>query len=127
MDLYHSLGRSYRRRATFMLADATALAIRKLKDGDSQYMWQPGLQAGQPDRLLGRPVEISDSMPAMTTGLKSVLFADFSYYWIGDRTATVVQRLDELYAATGQVGYRAFKRVDGKLTLAAAAKHLIQA
>ena len=127
MDLFHSLGRSYRNRATFMMADATALAIRKLKDGDTQYMWQPGLQAGQPDRLLGRPVVISDSMPAMTTGLKSILFADFSYYWVGDRTATAVQRLDELYAATGQVGYRAYKRVDGKLTLAAAAKHLIQA
>jgi len=127
IDLFHSLGRPYRPSATWLLADATAKAVRKLKDGDNQYLWQPGLQAAQPDRLLGRPVEISDDMAAMTTGLKTVLFGDFSYYWIADRQGPVFQRLNELYAANGQVGFRAFQRVDGKLTLAVAVQHLIQA
>lgn len=125
MEFYHSLGRAYRSKAHFMMKDATALIIRKLKNGDGQYIWQPGLQAGQPDMLLGRPVLISDNMAAATTGNDAILFADFSYYWIADRGNRVFKRLDELYAATGQVGFRAWQRVDGKLTLAAAAKVLV--
>jgi len=125
--LYHSLGRSYRSKGTFLMADATAKLIRKLKDGDSQYMWQPGITAGQPDKLLGRPVAISDNMPAATTGLKSVLFGDFSLYWIADRGTPSFQRLNELYAINGQVGFIGAERTDGKLTQAAGMKHLIQA
>jgi HK97 family phage major capsid protein len=127
IGLYHSLGRPYRARATWMMADATAMLIRKLKDSTNQYLWQPGLQAGQPDTLLGRPVLVSSSVPAATTGLKSMVFGDLSYYTIADRSGVAVQRLNELYAANGQVGFRAFKRTEGKVTLAAAFKHLIQA
>lgn len=127
IDLFHSLKRPYRVRATWLMADATAKAIRKLKDTNGQYMWQPGLQAGQPDRLLSRPVAISDDMPAMATGNKSILFGDFSYYRIADRGATVMQRLNELYAVNGQVGFRGYRRVDGKLLLAEAVKALKQA
>lgn len=124
IDLYHSLGRAYRQRASFLMADSTAKIIRKLKDGDSQYIWQPGLQAGQPDRILSRPVYISDYCEAATAGLKPIVFADFSYYWIADRVGRSFQRLNELYAANGQVGFKASQRLDGKLTLAAAAKVL---
>lgn len=127
INLYHSLARQYRSRAKFMMNDATALAIRKLKDGDNQYLWQPGLQAGEPDMLLGKPVVISHDMATMAASAKSVLFADFSYYWIADRSGRVFKRMDELYAANGQVGFRAHQRVDGKLTLAAAAKLIVQA
>jgi len=127
IDLFHSLGRPYRGRATWLMADATAKAIRKLKDSNGQYIWQPGLQAGQPDRLLARPVAISDDMPAMATGNKSILFGEFNYYWIADRAGRVFQRLNELYAVNGQVGFRAYQRVDGKLTLAEAVKALQQA
>lgn len=124
VDLFHSLKRPYRPRATWLMADATAKAVRKLKDTDGQYIWQPGLQAGQPDRLLGRPVAISDNMPTMATGNRSILFGDFSYYWIADRQGRVFQRLNELYAVNGQVGFRAYQRVDGKLILAEAVKAL---
>jgi len=127
IDLYHSLGRPYRGQATWMAADATVKLLRKLKDGDNQYLWQPGLQAGQPDSILGRPLATSDNMPAATTGLKSVLFGDMSYYYIIDRSPVAIQRLDELYAANGFVGFRGFERTDGKLTQSAAVKHLIQA
>lgn len=127
IDLYHSLDRPYRKNAVWLMADSTAKLIRKLKDGDSQYLWQPGLQAGQPDVLLGRPVVVSNSVPAATTGLKSVVFGDLSYYTIADRSGVAVQRLNELYAANGQVGFRAFKRTEGKVTLSSAIKHLIQA
>jgi len=127
IDLYHSLARPYRANATFMMADATAKMVRKLKDSNGVYIWQPGLQAGQPDVLLGRRVVVSTAMPAATTGLKSVVFGDLSYYTVADRQGTVVQRLNELYAANGQVGFRGYRRMDGKVTLSAAIKHLIQA
>jgi|14BtaG_2_1085337.scaffolds.fasta_scaffold00960_4 HK97 family phage major capsid protein len=127
IDLYHSVARPYRANGTWIAADATVKLIRKLKDGDSQYMWQPGLQAGQPDMILGRPFLTSAGAEAATTGLKSVLFGDLSYYTVADRQGTVVQRLNELYAANGQVGFRGYKRMDGELTLSAAVKHLIQA
>jgi len=124
IDLYHSLGRPYRVKATWLMADSTAKVIRKLKDNDGQYIWQPGLQAGQPDRILGRPVAISDDVPAIAASAKVIAFGDFSYYWIADRQGRVFQRLNELYAVNGQVGFRAYQRVDGKLTLAEAVKVL---
>ncbi len=124
IDLYHSLGRPYRAKATWLMADSTAKVIRKLKDNDGQYIWQPGLQAGQPDRILGRPVAISDDVPAIAASAKVIAFGDFSYYWIADRQGRVFQRLNELYAVNGQVGFRAYQRVDGKLTLAEAVKVL---
>lgn len=127
ISLYHALGRQYRNNAAFLMADGTLSYIRKLKDANDQYLWQPGLQAGEPDRILGRPVYTSESMKAMTSGLESVLFGDFKYYWIADRESVVLKRLDELYAANGQVAFRAHRRVDGKVILAAAIQHLIQA
>lgn len=127
IDLYHSLKPQYRMSASWLFQDATAKLIRKLKDGDSQYLWQPGLQAGEPDRLLGRPLYVSDGMPAATTGLVSVLFGDFSFYQIADRSGMSMQRLNELYAANGQIGFKGFKRTEGKLLLAEAVKKLTQA
>jgi HK97 family phage major capsid protein len=120
LDVYHALGRMYRAQATWLLSDAAVKLIRKLKDTTNQYIWQPGLVAGQPDRLLARPVVISDNVPAPTTGNRSVVFGDLSQYTIADRVQTVTQRLNELYATNGQVGFRGYRRVDGKLINAAA-------
>ena len=127
IDLYHSLKPQYRGSAVWTMEDATAKIIRKLKDGDSQYLWQPGLQAGEPDRLLGRPVRVTDGMPAAAAGAVSVLFGDFSHYMIADRAGVSMQRLNELYAANGQIGFKAFKRTEGKLVLAESVKKLTQA
>ena len=127
IDVFHSLGRAYRQNSTWLLADGTAKIIRKLKDGDGQYIWQPGLQADQPDSLLGRPVAISDGMPAATTGNVSVILGDMSYYYIADRSGIAVQRLNELYAANGQVGFKFTKRVDGDVVDTNAFTSLTQA
>lgn len=127
IDLFHSLSRPYRRNAVFTMADATASAIRKLKDSNGQYLWQPGLAAGQPDLLLSKPVITSDAMPAMTTGLDSVSFGDLSYYYVTERGARQMQILNELYAANGQIGYRGFERLDGDLIDVNAVKNLTQA
>jgi HK97 family phage major capsid protein len=123
IDTYHGLKRPYRKNATWLLADSSAKIIRKLKDADGQYLWQPGLQAGQPDRILSRPAAISDDVPAMAASAKSILFGDISYYWIADRVGRTMQRLVELYAANGQVGFRMYERVDGKLILPEAVVH----
>lgn len=120
IDTFHALKRPYRRNARWLMNDDTAKAVRKLKDANDQYIWQPGLQVGVPDTILGRPVEYSGDMPVMAANAKSIAFGDFSYYWIADRQGRVMQRLDELYAANGQVGFRMFERVDGKLIQAEA-------
>ena len=126
MDLYYSLRAPYRRNAVFIMNDSTIKAIRKLKNGNGDYLWQPSLTAGQPDTLLGRPVYTSSYMPAIAAGNKTILFDDLGYYWVADRQGRSFKRLNELYAATGQVGFLASQRVDGKLVLAEAVKVLAQ-
>lgn len=124
IDLFFSLKSPYRKKAVFVMNDATVKAIRKLKDGNGQYLWQPSITAGQPDTILNRPVKTSAYVPAIAAGAKVIAFGDFSYYWVADRQGRSFQRLNELYAVTGQVGFKATQRVDGKLILAEAIKVL---
>lgn len=126
IDLFYSLKSPYRKNAAWVLNDSTIKAIRKLKDNQGQYLWQPSLVAGTPDMILGRPVNTSAFMPAVAAGAKSVAFGDFGYYWIADRQGRSFKRLNELYAATGQVGFLASQRVDGKLILSEAVKVMQQ-
>lgn len=126
LDLFYSLKSPYRNKAVFVMNDATIKAIRKLKDGQGQYIWQPSLQAGTPDTILNRPVYTSSYVPTIAASAKSIIFGDFGYYWVADRQGRVFKRLNELYAATGQVGFAATQRVDGKLILPEAIKVLQQ-
>ena len=126
LDLYHSLLSPYRKKAVWVVNDSTIKAIRKLKDNNGQYLWQPGLIANAPDTILGRPVKTSAFMPSIAAGAKSIIFGDFKYYWIADRQGRTFKRLNELYATTGQVGFLASQRVDGRLILPEALKVLKQ-
>ena len=117
ISLVYALKSPYRRNAKFLVNDATISAIRKLKDQNGAYLWQPSLQAGQPDRLLGYDLYTSPYVPTMAAGALTVAFGDFKNYWIGDRAGRTVQRLNELYATNGQIGYVATERVDGKVIL----------
>ena len=126
MDLFYSLKSPYRKKAVWVLNDSTIKAVRKLKDSAGQYLWQPSLAAGTPDTLLGRPVKTSAYMPVIAAGAKTIVFGDFSYYWIADRQGRSFKRLNELYAANGQVGFLGSQRVDGKLVLSEAVKVLAQ-
>ena len=126
ISLVHGLKRPYRKNASFIMNDKTIAQIRKLKDNQGQYLWQPSLTAGAPDLLLGKPVRTSAYMPAIAADAKTIAFGDFSYYWIADRQGRSFKRLNELYAATGQVGFLASQRVDGKLILPEAIKVLAQ-
>lgn len=126
VDLYHSVLSPYRVGATWLMNDASVKVIRKLKTGvagDNTFLWQPGLQVGAPDMLLGRPVMTDPDVPVMAANAKSILFGDFKGYWVRDAGGISVQRLNELYSATGQVGFRVFLRTDGKLIDTASVKH----
>ena len=118
ISLVYSLKAPYRSKAKFLMNDATVAAIRKLKDNNGAYMWQPSLTAGEPDRLLGYEIYTSPYVPTLAAGALAVAFGDFQNYWIADRAGRTVQRLNELYATNGQVGYVATERVDGKVILA---------
>jgi HK97 family phage major capsid protein len=122
LDLYYSLRGPYRKNAAWVMNESSLKGIRKLKDGNGQYLWQPGLTAGEPDMLFGAPVKTSIYVPAMAAGAKAIAFGDFSYYWIADRQGRSLKRLNELYAATGQVGFLGTQRVDGKQVLGEAIK-----
>lgn len=126
IDLFYSLKAPYRKNAVWVLNDSTIKAIRKLKDNNGNYLWQPALTAGTPNTILGRPVYTSSYVPAIEAGAKTIAFGDFSYYWVADRQSRSFKRLNELYAATGQVGFVATQRVDGKLILPEAIKVLAQ-
>ena len=117
LTLIYSLKRPYRKNAAFILNDATLAALRKLKDNNQAYIWQPSYQAGEPDRLCGYPVKTSAFCPVLEMGKAGVAFGDFSYYNIGDRGTRSFQELRELFAGNGMVGYVAKERVDGKLIL----------
>lgn len=119
MDCFYSLDYRLQGNAKWMMANATVKAIRKLKDGDGQYLWAPGF-AGEPATILGRPLIKNDDMPAMTAGLKPIIVGDFSYFWIFDRQEMSLQRLVELYAGNGQIGFLADKRFDSHVMLATA-------
>lgn len=125
-DLVHSVASKYRQHktCTFLMNDSTLKLIRKLKTTSNDYLLQPGLRLGEPDTLLGYKVETSSQMPAAAASAKAIAFGDFKAYYILDRRGLYIQRLNELYAGNGQVGFLAYRRFDGKLTDTSAIKVL---
>lgn len=124
LDLVHAVPAEYRRKGAFLMADPTVKLLRKLKSNDNQYIWQPGLKEGQPDTLLGYKVHTSDQMPVAAAGAKPVIFGDFKQYRILDRKGLYFQRLNEIAATSGQVGFLAYRRYDAKVLRANALKYI---
>ena len=118
ITLIYALKAAYRKNAKFLMKDSTVADIRKLKDPTTgAYLWQPTLQMGQPDKLLGYDLLTSAYAPAVAADALPVAFGDFHSYWIADRSGITIQRLNELYSTNGQVGFIATKRCDGKTIL----------
>ena len=115
VSLVYALKSPYRRNASFLTHETTVAALRKLKDTNGQYLWQPSLVAGQPDRLFGYPIHTSPYVPTVAAGALTLGFGDYANYWVADRQGRAVQRLNELYAGNGQVGFLITQRVDGKV------------
>lgn len=126
IDLYYSLKGPYRKNAIWILNDTTIKLIRKLKDANGQYLWQPAIKEGEVGTILGRPYFTSPYAPSVEAGAKTIIFGDLNYYWIGDRQGITFKRLNELFAGNGQVGFLASKRLDGKTVLPEAIKVLQQ-
>ena len=124
IDLVYSLKRPYRKNASFIANDSTLAAVRKLKDGNGVYMWQPALTTGEPDRLFGYPVRTSAYMPEVAADASVLAFGDYRYYNIGDRGVRSMNILKELFAGNGMVAYLMKERVDGILVLQEAVKVL---
>lgn len=119
INLMHTVKVPYRGNAQFLTSDLAVKAIRKLKDASGQYIWQNSTQVGAPDMLFGKAVNITEQFDFATTKA-SMAYGDFKKIWIADRGQTAMQRLNELYAATGQVGFRASRRLDALLTISGA-------
>ena len=117
IDLIYKLKRPYRKKASFITNDSTLAVLRKLKDENGNYLWQPSLQNGEPDRILGYAIRTSQFAPKLAAGKVALAFGDFSYYNIGDRGHRTLQVLKELFAGNGMVGYVMKERVDGLLVL----------
>lgn len=124
MELFYSLRSPYRAKGVWLLNETTVKALRKLKDNTGNYLWQPSVTAGVPDMILNRPYYTSTFVPELAAGNKVMAFGDFKYYWIADRQGRSFKRLNELFSMTGQVGFLASQRVDGKLILPEAIKTL---
>lgn len=114
-DIVHSLAPQYRKGASFIMHDNSIKIIRKLKDTQNRYLWEMSMQAGAPNTLLGYPVYPDPDVPQMGVSAKSIAFGDLSCYFVRSAGGISVQRLNELYAATGQVGFRVYERLDGKI------------
>ena len=124
VSLVYSLKRPYRRRAVFIMNDSVISVIRKLKDENKAYMWQPSYQADEPDRLLGYPIYTSPYAPTVAAGAAVIAFGDMSYYNIGDRGTRSIQELRELFAGNDMTGYVMKERIDGVLVLPEAVRVL---
>lgn len=110
--LIYALKRPYRKNASFIINDKNIALLRQLKDNNGAYMWQPSVQAGEPDTFLGYKLYTSQFAPT-----NAIAFGDYRYYNIGDRGTRSWQELRELFAGNGMIAYVAKERVDGKLIL----------
>ena len=124
IDLIYSVKAVYRMKSKLMMNSQTEKAIRKLKDSQGQYLWAPSLVLNIPNTFDGYPIVINEKMASLGTGNKFMTFGDMSYYQIADRGQMAIKRLDELYSANGQVGYRVDKRADARLIVTEAVKHM---
>ncbi|MEU7293336.1 phage major capsid protein [Streptomyces exfoliatus] len=128
IDLYYSVIAPYRNSTScgWMMRDATIATVRKLKDGNGQYVWQPALTLGSPDMILGKPVYTDPSMPAVALGAKSILFGDFSTYFVREVESLRFERSDDFAFNTDLITYRAILRGDGdQVDTTGAIKHFI--
>jgi len=127
--LKHSVDPAYRQGAKWMFNDSTLLAIKKLKDGNGNYIWSSGVALGRADMIDGDPYIVNPAMASIATGNKSVLYGDFSQYFIRHIGQPTLLRLTERYAEYFQVGFVLAQRHDGLLVNAGTnpIKHLLQA
>ncbi|MHB8077438.1 phage major capsid protein, partial [Desulfosporosinus fructosivorans] len=113
IDAKYALKAQYRKSAQWIFHRDAIKMIRKLKDGNGDYLWKAGL-SDKPDTILELPFNESEYAPnTFTTGLYAGILGNFKFYWIADALNMQVQRLVELYAATNQTGFIGRLESDG--------------
>jgi HK97 family phage major capsid protein len=123
VDLVYALNAEYRANATFVMNSKTAGAVRKMKDADGRFLWADGLQAGEPARLMGYPVLVSEDMPDIAANAHAIAFGDFhNGYTVAERPDMRVLR--DPFSAKPHVLFYASKRVGGDVSDFAAIKLL---
>lgn len=123
IKLVYTLRKGHRAGASWMLPNMTLFKVRTMKDSQGNYLWRPGIEAGQPSSLLGYGVVENEDMPAVAADARAVLFGDFKRaYTIVDRIGTRVLR--DPYTNKPNVGFYTTKRVGGMLTDSNAVKVL---
>lgn len=125
LELQHSVRAPYRRspKCRWMFADSTLLALRKLKDGDGNFLWQMGdIRIGAPSMLLEKPYSINDDVPAVAATARAILFGDFSRYWVRKVGRPLIGTVRERFWP--KIGLAGLVRYDGELVDTAAVKHL---
>lgn len=130
LDLVHSVNSAYRLspKARFMFNDTTLKLLRKLKDGNSNYIWQGAdLKTGVENQLLGYNYSINDDMASGAANARTMIFGDFNKYIVRKVGGFVVIVMRERYAEFLQTGFLAYNRIDGELADGAAVKTLKQA
>ena len=110
VNLYFSVKAEYRTYGVWLMNDETAFMLRSIKDANGNYIWNHNN-----DTILGKPVYVSEFMPSVNSGNKPVVFGDFNYYYIVDRSPLSVRALQEKYALQQQTGYLAYEMLDGML------------
>lgn len=126
IDLLHSVDPAYRMspKARFMFNDSTLAAIRKLKDGQNNYLWQMGdVRVGAPGTLLGQPYSVNQAMASIGVGAKAVLYGDFGKYYVRKVGAPIIGARREYYWPN--IGLAGIVRLDGDLIQTGAIKHLL--
>jgi len=114
IDLIHALKSGHRQGASFVMNSATLASVRKLKTADGNFLWQPGLVDGQPDRLLGYPVIEAEDMPDIAAGTVPIAFGNFRHgYLIAEHSATRILR--DPFSNKPFVHFYATKRVGGQV------------
>lgn len=123
VDLVYALGARYRANASFVMNSKTAGAVRKMKDNDGRFLWSDGLAAGEPARLMGYPVLISEDMPDIASDATAIAFGDFNAgYTVAERPDLRILR--DPFSAKPHVLFYATKRVGGDVSDFAAIKLL---
>lgn len=115
VNLEHSVDPSYRRRAKYMFHDQTLASIKKILDKFGRPLWAPGISVNEPDTINGYEYVINQSMPQIAASATTVAFGDLKKFIIRKVAGISVQRLNEVYATTGQVGFLSTMRVDSNL------------
>lgn len=127
IDLYHAVTSPYRVNGAWIMNDATLKEVRQLKDSNNQYLWQPSLQLGNPDSLLGSPVASDPNIETIATAKKVMAFGDMSKYFIREVQGFQLDRSVDYAFANDLVTFRAIYRADGDLLDTNAVKRMVMA